>query len=150
MPQSLSNVIVHLVFSTKNRTSLIDDTIKPRLHAYLATIGRDHDCEVYRVGGIADHVHLAIRLSRTVTLAALVASLKTNSTKWIKRQGPQYSDFRWQQGYGCFSVSASHFDKLVAYLDQQEEHHRKTTFQEEFRFLCQRYRVEIDERYCWD
>lgn len=150
MPQSLSNVIIHLVFSTKNRNPWITPALQGRFHAYLATLARDQDCQAYRVGGVEDHVHLAIRLARTLSQADLVQSLKTKSAKWIKKQDPTCHDFQWQLGYGCFSISASHLDQLIAYIDRQEEYHRNRTFQDEFRLLCQRYRVTFDERYCWD
>src|ERR1051326_2551093 len=87
MPQSLSQVIVHIVFSTKDRQEWLDVAISPRIHAYLATVCRDHDCEAYRVGGVADHVHLAVRLGRTISQADLIETIKTSSSAWIKKQG---------------------------------------------------------------
>lgn len=104
MPQSLSLVIIHVTFSTKARYPFLDPDMRPKLHAYLATVTRNLGCEAYRVGGVADHVHLAIRLSRTVTIAALVEGLKTSSSKWAKTQSPALAAFAWQRGYGCFSV----------------------------------------------
>jgi len=150
MPQSLSNVILHIIFSTKNRDPLITPDLSSKLHAYLATACRDHNCEAYRIGGVADHVHLAVRLSRTVTQSKLLEEIKRGSSKWIKTQGPQHSDFAWQKGFGCFSVSSSHLEKLVSYIDHQEEHHKTKSFKDEFRTLCQKYDVQFDERYCWD
>src|SRR5450756_2985195 len=107
MPQSLSLVIVHVIFSTKDRHPFLNAGIRSKLHAYLATVARNMDCEAYRVGGVADHVHLAIRLSRTVTIADLVEALKTSSSKWVKTQSPDLAAFSWQRGYGCFSVGPS-------------------------------------------
>lgn len=150
MPQSLSLVIVHLVFSTKDRQPLIGASVRPALHAYLATVARNMDCEAYRVGGVADHVHLAIRLSRTVSIAKLVEELKTSSSKWLKTQPPGLSSFSWQRGYGAFSVAPSDLDALRAYIDEQEEHHRVRTFQEEYRAFLTKYAVDFDERYVWD
>jgi REP element-mobilizing transposase RayT len=150
MPQSLSIVIVHVIFSAKDRRPFLDPETRPKLHAYLATVARNVDCEAYRVGGVADHVHLAIRLSRTMTIARLVETLKTSSSKWLKTQSPALAAFSWQRGYGCFSVGPSDLDALKAYIDTQEEHHKTRTFQEEFRMFLKKYGVEYDEAYVWD
>src|SRR3990172_2293842 len=103
MPQSLSFLLIHVVFSTKDRAPMLGVTIRPALHAYLATVARNVDCECYRVGGVADHVHLAVRFSRTITVANLVEELKTSSSKWLKTQSPDLAGFSWQRGYGAFS-----------------------------------------------
>ena len=150
MPQSLAFVLVHIIFSTKDRTPILDATLLPRLHAYLATVARDKNCECFRAGGVADHVHLAVRLSRTITVAQLVESLKTGSSKWLKTQSPMLAHFEWQNGYGAFSVGPSDLEALRSYIDAQEEHHRKHTFQEEYRAFLKKYGVEFDERYIWD
>src|SRR5262245_28603909 len=101
MPQSLSLVVVHVIFSTKDRQAILDGDVRKALHAYLATIARNKGCERYRIGGVADHVHLAIRLSRTVTIADLIEDLKTTSSKWLKIQSPSLVQFAWQRGYAC-------------------------------------------------
>jgi len=150
MPQSLAFVLVHIIFSTKDRTPIRDATILPRLHAYLATVARDKNCECFRAGGVADPVHLAVRHSRTITVAQLVESLKTGSSKWLKAQSPTLANFAWQNGYGAFSVGPSDLEALRTYIDAQEEHHRKHTFQEEYRAFLKKYGVEFDERYTWE
>lgn len=150
MPQSLSFLLVHVVFSTKDRAPVLDASVRPALHAYLATVARNADCECYRVGGVADHVHLAIRLARTVTTAKLVEELKTSSSKWLKTQSPTLATFAWQRGYGAFSAGPSDLDVLRHYIDIQEEHHRTRTFQEEYRSFLKKYGVEYDEAYVWD
>jgi REP element-mobilizing transposase RayT len=150
VPQSLSFILIHVVFSTKDRAPLLSSNIRPALHAYLATVARDAECECYRVGGVADHVHLAIRLSRTVTTAKLVEILKTSSSKWLKTQSPELTDFAWQRGYGAFSVGPTDLEALRHYIDRQDEHHRTRTFQEEYRGFLTKYGVEFDERYVWD
>jgi REP element-mobilizing transposase RayT len=150
MPQSLALAIVHLVFSTKDRQPLLGASIRPALHAYLATVTRNAGCECYRVGGVANHVHLAIRFSRTLTIADLVEELKTSSSKWLKTQSPELSSFSWQRGYGAFSVGPSDLEALRAYIDNQEEHHRTRTFQDEYRAFLTKYGIEFDERYVWD
>lgn len=150
MPQSLSLVVVHLVFSTKRRRPILNPDTRPRLHAYLANIARNCGCEAYRVGGVADHVHLAIRLSRTCTLAHLVETLKTSSSRWVKSLSAEFSEFSWQRGYGSFSVGPADLPALCNYIEGQEEHHRTTTFQEEFRRFLRKYGVEFDEAFLWD
>ena len=148
MPQSLTFLIVHVIFSTKDRTPCIDADVQPRLHAYLATVARNLGCTCHRAGGVADHVHLAIGLSRTLTVADLVSKLKTPSSMWMKTQGVE--TFAWQRGYGAFTVGRSELYALLHYVDRQDEHHRKYTFQDELRSILERYEVEPDERYMWD
>jgi putative transposase len=150
MPQSLSLTIVHLIFSTKDRTPFLTSDTRADLHAYLATIARHADGECYRVGGVADHVHLAVRLSRTCTIADLVSELKTSSTRWLKDKSPALSKFAWQRGYGAFSVGPRDLDAVTAYIDAQEEHHRTKTFQDEYRNFLRHYGIGFDERYVWD
>jgi len=148
MPQSLSNVLIHLVFSTKDRLPLISESLKPDLHAYLASTSRKIGCECYRVGGVADHVHIALRMSRTLTLAKVVEELKSSSSRWAKSQGS--AAFYWQSGYGVFSVSHRDKELLLDYIDRQAEHHRVITFQEEFRRLLEEHEIPFDEKYVWD
>ena len=150
MPQSLSYLLVHVVFSTKDRAPVLEASVRRPLHAYLATVARNAACECYRVGGIADHVHFAIRLSRTTTMAKLVEELKTASSKWLKTQSSALGAFAWQRGYGAFSVGHPHLDELLHYIDTQEEHHRTRTFQEEYIAFLKKYGIEYDERYVWD
>jgi putative transposase len=150
MPRSLAFVLIHVIFSTKDRVAIIDDTVRPDLHAYLATVARNANCECLRVGGVADHVHLAIRLDRSVTVAELVGELKASSSKWIKTQLPRLSKFEWQKGYGVFSVGPADLDKLVRYIDSQEAHHRKQSYQDELRAFLKKYGMDGDENYLWD
>jgi REP element-mobilizing transposase RayT len=151
MPQSLSFVLVHVVFSTKDRAPTLVPPVRAPLHAYLATVARNSDCECYRVGGTADHVHLAIRLSRTLSAAKLVQELKTASSKWLKTQSPpSLIDFAWQRGYGAFSVGPSDLTALKRYIDNQENHHLTRTFEDELRTFLKKYGIEHDERYMWD
>ncbi len=150
MPQSLSYLLTHIVFSTKDRTPVLDAKVRPALHAYLATVARNVECECFRVGGVADHVHLAVRLSRTITMAQLIEELKTSSSKWLKTQSPALAAFAWQRGYGAFSVGPSDLNALLHYSDTQEEHHKTRTFQDEYRAFLKKYGIEYDERYVWD
>jgi REP element-mobilizing transposase RayT len=150
MPQSLSRVLIHLVFSTKNREPVITPKIITELHPYIAGTLDNIDCPSLRVGGVADHVHLFFGLSRTRTIAEVVETVKTSSSKWIKTKGPEFSGFHWQSGYGAFSVSQSDADTVVNYVANQESHHQKMTFQDEYRKLLEKYRVTFDEKYVWD
>jgi len=150
MPQSLALVVVHIIFSTRGRKPLFDHPLRHDLHAYLAARTRIAGCECYVAGGVADHVHLAVRLSRTVTVAKLVEDLKTSSSKWLKTQSPSLKTFAWQSGYGAFSVGPSDLPALRRYIEEQEAHHQKISFQDELRILLKKYGVEHDERYMWD
>jgi len=125
MAQSLSLVLVHLIFSTKGRFPCLDPAMRSRLHAYLATVARNARCESYRAGGTGDHVHLAVRLSRTTSIAGLVEELKTSSSKWLILQRSALGRFPWQRGYGAFSVCPSELEDLVTYISNQEEHHKE-------------------------
>ncbi len=150
MPQSLSNILIHLVWSTKDRHPWLKPGIRERTHAFLAGAVRQCDCEAYRVGGVVDHVHLAVRLSRTLCVADLVREAKSASSKWLKTQDPAFHDFRWQLGYGAFSLGMRHREVLFRYIDNQDRHHRTRTFQDEYRDFLKRYGIEHDERYVWD
>jgi putative transposase len=150
MPQYLSNILIHLIWSTKDRHPWLDVGIRDQTHAFLAGAVRRMDCEAYRVGGVADHVHLAVRLSRTLSVADLVKEVKKASGKWLKEQGAAFKSFHWQQGYGAFSVGMSQQEALIRYIASQEEHHRTRTFQDEYRDILQKYGVDHDERYMWD
>ena len=150
MAQSLANVLIHVVFSTKDRTPRIDARIKDELYAYLATSCNTCGCPVHQTGGTQDHVHFICTLSRTITISQLIEKVKSASSKWIKTQGTQHGDFAWQNGYGVFSIGQSNLAALKRYIARQEQHHLKTTFQDEFRELLSRYGIEYDERYVWD
>jgi len=150
MPQSLSKVVVHIIFSTKNREPWLDARVRPRMHAYLATICRDLGADFVNAGGVADHVHIVTTLPRTLSQAELIEQLKKTSSKWIKTLGTRHRGFAWQRGYGAFSVSPSQIDSVLQYINGQEEHHRTRTFQEEYRELLRKHGVIFDERYLWD
>jgi putative transposase len=150
MPQSLSKVIVHIIFSTKDREPWLDTEIRSRMHAYLATICRDLGGKAFRVGGAADHVHIVSTLPRTLCQADMVEALKKTSSKWIKGLAPKYLGFYWQRGYAAFSVSPSQLDAVLDYVETQEEHHRTRSFEEEYRDFLRKHAIEFDERYAWD
>lgn len=149
MPQSLSRVLVHLVFSTKHREPFIDPVVRPRLHAYIVGILDHLKSPSIQTGGVEDHVHILCALGRTISQADLVEEVKKGSSKWMKAE-TGVAGFSWQAGYGAFSVGASQVDTVVRYIRNQEERHRKVTFQEEYRRFLKRYQVAYDERYVWD
>jgi putative transposase len=149
MPQSLSYVLVHLIFSTKGRRPLLTDAIRIELHAVLASsVGAENTC--VRVGGVSDHVHVALYIARTETMAKLVERLKVSSSKWIKTKGPQFAKFGWQRGYAAFSVGLGDRAVLVRYIDGQAVHHQRRDYQAEMRAMFAKYGVAFDERFVWD
>ena len=151
MPQSLSIVYIHLVFSTKERRPFLrDKPARDSLHGYLGGISKNLDCPPILIGGVEDHVHLLCRFARTITQAEWVKELERVSNGWLKEQGSEYADFEWQGGYADFSVSQSNLEQVKRYIANQEEHHRKMGFQEELRELLRRHQQEWDERYVWD
>lgn len=151
MPQSLVQIYVHIVFSTKLRKPFLKDKeFRDRTHRYLVGICKNLNSPALIVGGVEDHVHILCRLGKTIHIADLIRDLKRDSSKWIKAEMPRLAEFHWQKGYGAFSISPSHVDALKEYIANQEEHHRRESFQDEFRRLCKKYGLEIDERYAWD
>jgi putative transposase len=150
MPQSLSSILIHLVFSTKNRQPLITQTIESELFKYLGGIFRNCECPCLLIGGDKDHIHTLFALSRNCSIAELVKEVKSSSSKWIKGKGDEFQHFHWQTGYGAFSIGQSGVDDLKHYIANQKEHHHLSSFEDEFRLLCRKYKVEIDERFVWD
>lgn len=150
MAQSLSQVYVHIVFSTKNRQAIIDEAIQAGLFEYIGGICKGLECIPLRVGGHNDHIHVLCILSKKITQIKLLEEIKKQSSKWIKTKGESYRNFYWQSGYGIFSVNPSETDVVVNYIKNQAEHHAKRTFQDEFRAFLRKYNVDYDERYVWD
>jgi REP element-mobilizing transposase RayT len=150
MPQSLAQILVHLVFSTKNREALLADDIRDELHAYIGGIVENQKGTLLKAGSVADHIHLLIAHPRTCAPSELVQEIKTGSSKWLKTKASRYADFHWQSGYGIFSISPTHRPALEQYIANQAEHHRKVTFQQEYRRLLEKYGIQFDERYVWD
>ena len=150
MGQSLVKNYIHLVFSTKYREPLINEAIESELYAYLGGICNQLECQPIKIGGFTDHIHILCMLSKKTALMKLVEELKSHSSKWIKTKGENYRNFYWQGGYGAFSVNPAEMDVVVRYIENQKEHHRKKSFQEEYRGFLKKYKVEYDERYVWD
>jgi len=150
MPQSLSSILIHLVFSTKNREPFLTPEIDAELYPYMATILKALKSPALIINGTSDHVHTLLSLSRVVTIADLVEEVKTESSKWIKTKEKELRNFYWQSGYGAFSIGQSQAPTLRRYIARQKEHHRRVTFQDEYRKFLKVYEVDYDERYVWD
>ncbi|MCI0491709.1 MAG: IS200/IS605 family transposase [Planctomycetes bacterium] len=149
MPQSFGSLHCHIVFSTKHRLPQIEAELQPRLYDYIGGIVRNHGCCLVAAGGMPDHVHLLVSLSRTISMADAVRVIKANSSRWMHEDVGQ-RDFGWQDGYGAFAVSYSNVDSVKSYLANQVEHHRRQTYQEEFLELLRRHNLTWDDRYVWD
>lgn len=150
MPQSLARVKIHLVFSTKQRVPWITDAVRDSMHRYMAVVLDDLGCPAVLINSVEDHVHVLFELARTVALSKAVESVKAPSSKWIKTQGPEFAAFAWQAGYGAFAVSESNVLAVRDYIADQREHHRRLSFQDEYRAFLERHGVSFDERYVWD
>ena len=151
MPQSLSAVYLHAVFSTKERRRFLrEPMLQIRMHAYLGEVSRRLGCPSIIAGGTDDHIHQLIRFGRTITQADWIKEIKRTSSLWVKELDPRLCHFAWQAGYGFFSVSLSDLDTVRQYIASQEEHHRKISFQDEFREMLKQHGLEWDERYVWD
>ncbi len=148
MPSTHTSLHYHLVFSTKERAPIIHPDIRDRVHAYLGGVIRGIGGTPLEVGGVADHVHLVIGLKPTHVLADVMRALKGDSSKWIHAE-LRVRDFAWQEGYGAFTVSKSGVERVREYVRNQEEHHRKRTFREEYLDLLEKMEIEYDERYLW-
>lgn len=150
MGQSLVRNYIHIVFSTKNRQAFINEKIQTELFGFLGSTCNNLDCQVIKVGGHNDHIHILCLLSKKITLMKLIEQLKSSSSKWIKTKGLAFSNFYWQDGYGAFSVNPSEVQVVIDYISNQKEHHRKKTFQEEYKNFLNKYKVNFDERYLWN
>jgi len=150
MPQSIAYNYLHITFSTKYREPLIDEAIEEELFKYIGGICKNLECNPIKVGGYRDHIHILCILSCKIALMKLLEEVKSHSSKWIKTKGNQYKNFYWQRGYGSFSVNPAQIDVVVRYIENQAEHHKKKTFQEEYVAFLKKYNAEYDERYLWD
>jgi putative transposase len=151
MPQSLSKLVTHIIFSTKNRVPfLIDRNIRQEMHSYLGGSCNKLDCPVITVGGSADHIHILCYLSRNLSVSNLVREIKRESSKWVKTKGKVLIKFAWQNGYGAFSVGQTEIKRVKEYITRQEAHHKKKTFQDEYLEFLKSHKIKYDEQYLWD
>lgn len=150
MPQSLTNLLVHTVFSTKLRSASISTELRQRLDPFIGGIGRELKCPVLAIGGVEDHTHILLALHPTVAMADWIRVVKSNSSKWIHDTFPERADFAWQAGYGAFAVSSSNREAVIEYIRRQPHHHRTQSFQDEYLAFLAKHGVEYDVRYVWD
>ena len=150
MAQTLTSLLVHIVFSTKHRADLITPEIEPKLFAYIGGILNNEKSVLLASGGTMNHIHLLVSQSKTMALSDLVKDVKQGSSKWIKTQGREFASFHWQDGYGAFTIGKSQVETLRGYLAKQKVHHQKQSFEDELREALKNYEVEFDERYLWD
>jgi len=149
MGHTFSDLLVHVIFSTKGRRPDIQEPLRSRLYEYLAGIARKEFGEALKIGGTEDHVHGLLRTQTDVSLAEAMRKWKSLSSGWVHKTFPDSRDFGWQSGYGAFSVSGPRKGKVIEYIDRQTEHHRKVTFEEEFLAFLDRYGIEYDPKYVW-
>jgi REP element-mobilizing transposase RayT len=150
VPQSLACLYVHLIFSTKNRELFIVPDLGPRLYGYIGGILRQTGEVLVEAGGMPDHIHLLVSLGRQASVADTVRTVKANSSRWVHETFPDRAAFGWQNGYGAFTVSHSNVESVREYIRGQAEHHKKRSFQDEYREFLRRHAIEWDERYVWD
>ncbi len=150
MPQSLFKILVHVVFSTKNRVDLIAPEIENDLFGYIHGIVENNVSKLIIANGTSNHVHLLISLGKKIDITELIGDIKRSSSGWIKKQDSAYSNFYWQKGYGAFSIGQSQVETVVNYIKRQKLHHQKQDFKDEYRALLIKYEIDYDERYVWD
>ena len=150
MGQSLVKNYIHITFSTKHRVPLIIQAIENELYSYIGGICKKMECYPVKIGGYTDHIHILCLLSKKIALMELLEEVKAHSSKWIKTKDSSLKKFYWQNGYGAFSVNPYEIEKVIEYIENQKEHHRKKTFQDEYRAFLKKYKVEFDERYIWE
>ena len=150
MAQALAQIIVHIVFSTKNREPTLADNLRDDLHAYIGAIIEKYKGKLLTAGSVPNHIHLLVAHPRTCSTSELVKQIKLGSSFWLKMKSSKYSNFYWQRGYGIFSISPSHRTNLERYITNQAEHHREISFEQEYVRLLDKYEITYDERYIWD
>jgi REP element-mobilizing transposase RayT len=149
MGHSYSSSLYHVVYSTRERRKQIDSELAPRLWPYLGGVARENGFHAIEVGGIADHVHLLLSLPAKLSIAKAIQILKGVSSRWVHVEFPSRNDFAWQEGYGAFSIGISQIVLTRAYIQNQEEHHRTKSFQEEFLGFLKKHNVDFDPEYVW-
>jgi len=147
MAQTLTSILVHFIFSTKRREPTIPGALETDLHAYIGGICRSNECVLRGAGGMPDHIHLLISLSKTICVSDLMRHVKSGSSAWLNDR--LATSFRWQEGYAGFSIGQSQVEEVRGYLAKQKEHHKRVSFQEELLAFLRKYHIEYDERYIW-
>ena len=147
MANSFISSYIHYVFSTKNREKFLNQEIRKRVYPYIGGISRENNMKLITIGGVEDHVHLLLSIHSTITIAKAIQLIKGGSSKWMHDTFPELKHFAWQEGYGAFTISVSHVEDTIKYLQNQEKHHRKKTFKEEYIEILKKHNIEFDERY---
>src|SRR5262245_21380121 len=150
MAHSFTNLLYHIVFATKHREPVLNATLRPHLFAYLGAAVRDLGGIALSVNGLEEHVHILAKLRPDISVSNVLQNIKTRSSGWIHRTRPQMATFGWQTGYGAFTVSQSQVDKVRRYIEQQEQHHRKQTFDIELRNILRKNGIDVDEAFFWE
>ena len=150
MSQSLTNILIHLTFSTKFHKPYLMADIEKELFPYLSKIFRSHDSPVILINGHIDHIHILFAQSKKTALCSVIEAVKKNSSNWIKTKGIRYKNFHWQNGYAAFSVDHTNIERIKRYITNQKIHHQKNSFREEYLLLVKKYKMPYDERYMWD
>ncbi len=150
MANTFTQIYIHVVFSVKQRVSLIQNEWREELHKYIAGIIQNKDHKHLAINTMPDHIHIFIGMKSDTSLSELVRDLKANSSKWINEKKFLKTKFQWQEGYGAFSYSHSQLDEVIHYIQEQQEHHKKRTFKEEYTSLLKKYDVPYDSKYVFD
>jgi putative transposase len=148
MAKTYTSLNIHYVFSTKNRAPIIVGHLRERLWAFMGGIARENQMKAHCIGGITDHVHLLVSMPTTLSIAKGIQLIKGGASAWVHKTFPEMPHFAWQEGYGAFSIS--HLDETIAYINNQEEHHRHKSFQEEYLAFLKKHEIDYDEKYLWD
>ena len=149
MGQTLVQNYIHIIFSTKNRMRYIKQHRQEAIFSYIGGLCNKKKCQVLRVGGYEDHIHILCLLAKNIAVIDLMRFIKSNSSKWIKKQYPELEFFSWQEGYGAFSINAQQTEAVIHYIENQKEHHKTTSFQDELLYFLKKYKMDYDERYIW-
>lgn len=150
MANTFSKIYLHVVFSVKGRQNLIQKQWKDELHKYMCGIVTGKNQKVYAIGGVADHIHILISIKPNIVISDLVRDIKASSSKWVNEKGYLVGNFQWQEGFGVFSYAQSQLDSVIAYINNQEQHHQKKTFKQEYLDLLQKFDIRYDEKYVFE
>jgi len=150
MASTLTNLLYHIVFTTRKKQDFIIPTLSVELYPYIGGIIREDKGKLLKIGGILNHVHILARFSASISVSEMMRRIKGSSSKWVNESSRSTQHFSWQRGYGAFSVSESAVENVISYIGNQNEHHKKITFEEEFLLLLQKHKISYDEKYIWD
>lgn len=149
MANTYINILIHAVFSTKNREPWLASSLRERLYPYICGIARGNGLKALCIGGTDNHVHILLSLDSTTSIAKAIQFIKGGSSKWIHETFSDQKQFSWQEGYGAFSISISHIEETKKYIENQEKHHIKESFQDEYLKFLRKNNIDFDEKYLW-